>query len=139
MNSRPAIAARSLAVWFIIMACETVHGIIRIQWLQPRLGDLRARQVCLFTGAAIILAVTVVFIRWMRVETVRQKLAVGLFWVVLTFGFEIGMGVLQGFSAERIFSDYDLARGGLMGFGLLFMAFVPWLAARLRGEKTARK
>jgi len=30
--------------------------------------------------------------------------------------------------------DYDISRGGLMGFGLLFMIFAPWLAAKLRSE-----
>jgi hypothetical protein len=41
-------------------------------------------------------------------------------------------------SWQRILSDYDLANGGLMGFGLLFMLFAPLIAAKIR-KTAARK
>jgi hypothetical protein len=32
-----------------------------------------------------------------------------------------------------MFENYDLAGGGLMGFGLLFLLCAAWLAAKARG------
>jgi hypothetical protein len=53
--------------------------------------------------------------------------------------FEVGLGRLAlGLPWDRITEDYDPARGGFLGFGLLFMAVSPILAARVRGEKPPR-
>ena len=50
--------------------------------------------------------------------------------------FEFGLGhFVMNYSRERMLEDYDLSRGGLMAFGLLFMFFAPWLAAKLRDKK----
>jgi hypothetical protein len=59
--------------------------------------------------------------------------------VVLTVVFEIGLGrLVLSLPWERIAEDYDPARGGFLGLGLLFMAVSPPLAARLRAETTGR-
>ena len=51
---------------------------------------------------------------------------------MLTVLFEIGVGrYALGLSWDRIAEDYDLTRGGLLGFGLLFMAATPTLAMML--------
>ena len=54
----------------------------------------------------------------------------------MTLLFELSLGrFVLGYSWERILSDYNLPKGGLMGFGLLFLLFAPRLAARLRGAR----
>jgi len=79
------------------------------------------------------------FIRWIAARTTLQLLGIGLLWVVLTVSFEIGLGrLVLGLPWDRITEDYDPARGGFLGFGLLFMAVSPILAARVRGEKPPR-
>ena len=66
MDAGGFLILRGVAVWLIIMAVEMVHGIARTLWLAPIVGDFRARQVAVFTGSALILAVAVLFIRWMK-------------------------------------------------------------------------
>lgn len=66
----------------------------------------------------------------MGARTVRSQLAVGATWVALTVAFELGLGVLLGFSRQRMLEDYDPRAGGFMSLGLLFMALSPLLAAR---------
>jgi hypothetical protein len=56
--------------------------------------------------------------------------------VSLTVVFEFSLGRALGSSWDRILSDYDPSRGGLMLFGLAFMLGTPWLAARARGLTT---
>jgi hypothetical protein len=66
------------------------------------------------------------FIRW-------------LMWALLMLLFEFGLGIfVLNYSWERMLEDYDVSRGGLMGFGLLFMVFAPYLAAKLRIKKTGK-
>ena len=126
---------RALAVWALLMAAETVHGIARTLVLQPIVGDRRARQIAVFSGSLLILAIVTLTIRWLGVRQSRARLlAIGVLWVVLTATFEIGLGrIVAGYSWSRLASDYDLRQGGLLPFGLVVMALSPWLAARLRG------
>ena len=105
-------------------------------FLEPRLGDLLARQVSVFTGCVLIFAIAYLFIRWIGVRGFRALMIIGALWVVFTAIFEIGLGRVLGYTSDRIVKDYDIGRGGLMGFGLLFMLFAPYLATRLRGNQS---
>ena len=126
--------SRTLLLWCAIIAAESVHGTLRELLLAPRIGSLPARQVAVFTGTAIIFAITFAGIRWLGPRTRRACLAVGASWVALTVAFEVALGRLGfGYGWSRILEDYDPTRGGLMAFGLLAMGFTPLVAARLRG------
>ncbi len=130
---------KSLIVWLVIMVAETLHGILRTLFLAPFIGDFRARQITVLSGALIILAVTCLFVRWLRAENKAQLLGIGLLWVMLTVSFEIALGRLLHFSWDRILSDYNLPKGGLLSLGLLIMALAPLIAARWRGLKPDRQ
>lgn len=126
---------RGLIVWFLIILAESVHGVLRTMLLEPLIGDLAARQIGVVIGTAMILAITFMFVRWLKANSGRQFLLIGLMWVVLTVGFEILLGrYVMSLSWERIWSDYDVANGGLMLFGLLAMLFAPWIMAKLADE-----
>jgi hypothetical protein len=115
------------------MAAESVHGTLRRLFLETGLGDLRARQVSVFTGMLLIFVIAILTVRWMRLETIGQLFLVGALWVALTavFEFVLGLAVLD-YGMERMTQDLDPSRGGLMAFGLLFMLFAPLVAARIR-------
>lgn len=124
---------RVFLVWLLIIFVETVHGTLRQVFIAPAIGDFRARQIAVFTGIVLIFAVACFFIGWIRAENAKRLLAVGLMWAGLTLIFEFGLGFFVfGFSSERMLEDYDVSRGGLMIFGILFMIFAPLLAAKLR-------
>jgi hypothetical protein len=127
---------RAAVVWLLLMAAEIVHGILRTLWLAPVVGDFRARQIAVFSGSLLILLIVSVTIRWMRPSTPRLLISIGLLWVVLTVGFEIGFGrFILGYSWNRLASDYNLREGGLLPIGLLVMALSPWLAMRIRPRR----
>lgn len=130
---------RILGAWCLLMLVESVHGTLRELLLAPRLGSLPARQLTVFTGAALILLVTVALARWLGPATRRSCLATGLAWVLLTVAFEIALGrLVLGLGWSRILEDYDPTRGGLMLLGLAIMAFAPLLAACWRGTLRTR-
>jgi hypothetical protein len=125
---------RGLAVWFVIILAETLHGVARTILLEPQVGDLRARQITTFTGAAIILTIALIFIRWIRARSVAQLIGVGLLWLGLTVLFELLLGrYVLGYSWDRLAADYRPREGGLMPIGLLILTLAPLLAAKLRG------
>src|SRR6188474_1385773 len=123
---------RTFAVWLLLLFVESVHGVFRRLVLERWIGDFSARQISVFTGAALILIVSYLLIDWIRPRTARQLTLIGVMWVILTFAFEVGVGRLVGYSWQRIFSDFNLARGGLLAIGLLVMGVAPRIAASLR-------
>ncbi len=128
---------RAFLVWLVIIGSETIHGTLRNLFLAPRVGDFHARQIGALTGSLLIFVIAFLFVRWIAAPSTKSLVIVGLFWMVLTLIFEIVLGrFVFGLSWERLISDYDVSRGGLMWFGLLFMAAAPLLAAKLRGMKT---
>lgn len=127
---------RALILWLAIIAAETVHGIARMMFLVPVVGDLPARQIGVFVGTAIVLLIAFLGSRWLGCRSAGEAFAAGGLWVALTLAFEVGLGrFVLDLPWDRLMADFDLARGGLLGFGLAAMAAAPWLAARMRGER----
>jgi hypothetical protein len=123
---------RAIAIWLLIIVAESIHGTIRQLFITPALGDLFSRQIGVFIGSALILFISWLTAQWLCARTQKEQFRVGAFWVVLMIIFEIGLGISLGYSPDRLLSDYNLAQGGLMGFGLVFMFFAPLLGAKLR-------
>lgn len=125
---------KAFLIWCLIILAETFHGIARTLFLQPLVGDFRARQIAVLTGSAIILTMGLACSRWLGEHKPRRLLATGLFWVALTLVFEIGLGRWAlGYSWARLAADYNLLEGGLLGLGMILLALTPLLAAKIRG------
>ena len=129
---------RAFLVWLVIVVAESIHGTLRQIFLAPFVGDFPARRIAFFVGMLLIFLIAYFCIRWIRATTTKRLLIVGLMWAILTVLFEFGLGIyILNYSRERMMEDYDVSRGGLMAFGIVFMVFAPYLAAKLRGMKTS--
>lgn len=124
---------KALLTWLLIVIAESIHGTIRQLFIAPAIGDLPARQLGVVIGSAIIFVIAWASIRWINAKSFAEQFRVGLLWVILIVIFEFSLGTLLGYSRERMLSDYNMAKGGFMGLGLLFMLFAPALAAKSRG------
>ena len=128
---------RALAVLLVIIFAESVHGTLRQLFLTPLVGDFTARRISFFFAVLLIFLITYLFIRWISAPNVKSLFAIGLMWMILMTLFEFGLGhFVMNYSWEQMLVDYDVSRGGLMGFGLIFMIFAPWLAAKLRSKRS---
>jgi hypothetical protein len=123
---------RASLTWMLIILVETLHGMARVIFIAPVLGDLRARQLGVFVGCVLIFAIAWLTARWMGARTRRTQWLVGAYWVALTLGFELALGRAVGASWDRILEDYNPARGGFMIVGMAFLFLAPLLAARWR-------
>lgn len=129
---------RTIVVWFVLMGAETVHGIFRRLLLEPAVGDFRARQISVFTGSLLILAIAYLFVPWLRARSTKPLLLIVVVWLALTVTFEVLLGRLMHLSWQRILSDYNLPDGGFMPIGLLILLLAPLIAARLRGRNSTK-
>jgi hypothetical protein len=133
------LLGRSVVVWCVLAFAETIHGVLRGLLVTPALGDQRARQLGVLVGAVIILAIAWLLIGWVGARATSQLFAVGGVWLVLMLAFEVGLGRGLGFSWERIWSDYDPTRGGLMILGMAVLFLSPLLAARTRAWRNTHE
>ena len=124
---------RGVLVWCIFMALETVHGILRAIFLVPRVGLRSSNLIGWPIAAVIVFGVTLLTSRWIGIGETKALLILGALWALLTFLFEVSIGVLQGMSASQIINDINPLAGGLMIYSLLVAFLSPCLAARLRG------
>ena len=127
------VALRALGAWLILIGVEFVHGALRTLFLAPRIGDFQARQVGVFIGSLLIVAVACLTVRWIGAERTGSLIRVGLLWLALTVAFELGFGhYVFGRSWVSMGSDYNVLEGGLLPFGFVILALSPLIAARLR-------
>lgn len=124
---------RGLAVWGLIVAAETLQGVLRQLWLVSWLGELPARQLGVVSGALLILLLTWATRRWLRLRTPAQQLQAGALWLLLMLLFEFGLGTLLGYPPELLLADYDPRAGGYLGLGMLVLLLAPWLLGRCGG------
>lgn len=137
-------AWRAFVVWAAVILAESVLGGLREALLRPHMGDMPARRVGLFVSLVMIFAITLAAARWLNgpVDAARRgrTLAwIGLGWAGATVAFEVALGLALGYSMDRITSDYNLARGGLMPLGLVFLACCPLLAWKLLNRRSPTK
>jgi hypothetical protein len=129
------ILLRSLAVWLILIAAEIIHGILRGIFLVPRVGEFRSSQIGVFTGSLIILVIALALVRWIGATRSSVLLGIGGLWLVLTLAFEFLFGhFIAGASWERLLADYNILNGGLLPFGMIVLALLPWIAGKIRGK-----
>jgi hypothetical protein len=127
------VILRGFIVWLFIVFAEIIHGVIRGVFFVPVVGDLRSRQIGVFTGSIIILFIAVMSIRWIGATKVSQLLVIGILWLFLMLGFEVAFGrFVMGLSMERIAVDYNMAQGGLLTIGMLVLTAAPLIAAKIR-------
>jgi len=129
-----ALVGKAVVVWVLIAIAEVVHGILRVRFLNRRVGDRRARQIAVFTGSGLILIIAWALVPWINPGTVGQCYWIGLLWFVLMMVFEIGFGrfVFRA-SWKRLLSDFDFRQGGLLSIGMGILFFAPLIAAKIHG------
>jgi hypothetical protein len=128
------MVAKAAIVCVVIALVETLHGILRVRFLNSRLGDHRARQISVFTGSAMILLIGWFTIPWIGPSSLWESLAVGALWLILMLTFDLGLGRLYfGFSWRRLAMDFDVRQGGFLGFGMTVLFLTPLIIATIRG------
>jgi hypothetical protein len=132
------LLARSLGMWFVLLAAMMGNGILRVGVLQPRFGEDLARQLACLSGAGIVLALSAPFVRRLRNPSSAQLLSIGALWLVLTLAFEFSFGrYVSGLSWRTLLADYDLSQGRLWPLLLLTTLLAPWLVGHARAGKRA--
>jgi hypothetical protein len=129
-----SVAARALAVWFVMLLVASANGALREAVLIPELGDTAGRAISTLMLTALIVLLTWVTIRWIDPQSAREGGMIGAFWVALTLAFEfLGGRYLFGKSWSELTEDYNLLQGRIWILVLFTTGLAPRLCAAIRG------
>ncbi|HMN75277.1 MAG TPA: hypothetical protein PKC97_04370 [Burkholderiaceae bacterium] len=128
-----ATLVRAFIAWLLILGLAIGNGVLREAVLVPALG---ARPGLMLSGAilsACVLAVALLFAPRLGAVSRRRGLAIGIFWLVLTLGFEFGFGRAVAHKTwAQLLEAYTFRDGNLWPLVLLVIVFAPLFAAWLR-------
>lgn len=129
------IYIRAFSIWVLIALLEVVHGIVRAKVIAPKTGDLRSRQIGVFTGSLIFFVITMMSFEWMGIKTASEALTIGGIWLfcMLIFEFSVGYFVFH-FSLKFLLNDFNVMKGRLLAFGMLFLALSPYIVGKIRAD-----
>ncbi len=103
---------RIVAIWLLLAGLAIANGALREIVLVPAVGSYPAHCLSTLLLVVLVLAVSGVSLRFLRIETPDSAWRVGAIWLLLTLGFEFLAGhFLFGNPWSKIFHDYNLAAG----------------------------
>lgn len=128
------IWAKAIAVFVLIAIAETLHGMLRMKYLNRPLGDRRARQLGVLTGSLLIVLISWFLVPWIGPRTVADTFLIGGLWLVLMLSFDIGLGrYVFHASWSRILREFDPRQGGFLALGMLVLFLAPFVVAKVLG------
>lgn len=133
-----SLALKSVLAWVVLLAVMIVNGMSRVLILQPRFGELAARQIASIIGIGIVFLAAWIFVGLLARPTRAQLMAVGIIWLVLTVGFEFSFGrLVAGASWDVLLADYNLLDGRLWPLVLLATVVAPFSCGARRLSRTS--
>lgn len=118
-----------------------VNGSLRDMTYGRQLPELLANQLSCLSGIVLLGIVIYLYVRRWSLNSARQVLYIGLFWMALTVAFEfLFFHYVGGHSWEALLANYDIASGRLWPLVLLWVLIAPYLFYRfLDRQKTSAK
>lgn len=128
-----AMIGKSLAVWIGLLLIAIANGTFRVAVLEARLEEQAAHVISAAMLCVLILLLTLATIGWIGPQSRADAVVVGVLWLTLTIGFELGFGH---FIADRpwpeLLYDYNVLKGRVTALVLGTTAAAPYLAALFR-------
>lgn len=129
----------ALGIWLLFAVAAPLNGGLRDFVLSPLLGEGVALPLSGLLLATIIGGLTYVLLSRIGTIAVGDAWRIGGVWLVLTLGFEFGMGLLlldQSFA--EILEVFRVSEGNLYLLVLMTVAIAPRLTLALRKSEDGR-
>jgi hypothetical protein len=121
-----------LAAWLLMLIVAIANGAARDLVYGQSISELAAHQLSSLTGILLLGAVIFAFVRFGPIVSERQAVTAGLLWLALTVAFEfLFFHFIGGHSWAELLANYNVLKGRLWPFVLLWVGLAPWLFFRL--------
>jgi hypothetical protein len=121
-------------VWLGVAVVAVAGGILRVLFLESRLGAYAANVVETLGLVVLLAGMIWLAVPWLVPALGKQDLKrLGLYWFVVTVAFEFCFGhYVDGASWSALLSNYDITAGRLWILVLVTMGFGPVLVGWLK-------
>ncbi|MGL5512785.1 MAG: hypothetical protein ACRDBM_06040 [Sporomusa sp.] len=123
----PVIAAT--IAWGILVILAIINGGIREEFMSVHVGEQVGHIISSIILYSVVLLVAYIFVNRVGIEyKPNAMLATGLYWFILTIGFEFIFGhYVAGHSWERLLADYNILNGRIWILVLITVLCAPRL------------
>ena len=123
---------KAFGIWFLILVCAALNGVLRELVLLPALGTPVAFVTSGLLLSGVVVTVSLVLVPRIGRLGTAQAMYVGVFWLALTLAFEFGFGrFVQHRSWAELLHAYTFEDGNIWPVVLLMTLFSPLIAVRL--------
>lgn len=116
--------------WLPMPLIAIFNGALREAGYKTALGDLAAHQLSTLLLILLLFVYGYLIRSRLPLATQGDALTGGLLWMLMTIGFEFGMGLFTGVPMSELLANYNLAEGRVWIAIPLFMWALPSLLRR---------
>ncbi len=121
--------------WFPMILIAVMNGAARDLWYKKLTGELAAHQLSTIS-LIILLGIYIWYVAGRFPFTnSREAIITGFTWLVLTLGFEFGLGFYRGASWSKMLADYDILKGRIWVLVPIWTVIAPYLFYSIRYKK----
>jgi hypothetical protein len=126
--------------WLPLVLIAIVNGTLRQLLFQQSLGELHAHQLSTATGIALFAVYIWWVIRRWNPASITETVTIGALWVLLTIGFEFGMGhFILNRDWSVLLHDYNIFEGRVWVLVLIWVGIAPTLVFMLRRNRSGAR
>ena len=119
--------------WIGLVGIAIFNGVLRENGYRQFMSELTAHQLSTIIGLALFGVYIWILTRNWRIESSGQAFAIGAIWLGLTVVFEFIFGhYVIGHPWGRLFHDYNLLKGRVWIFVLIWTAIAPYTFYKLQ-------
>jgi len=118
-----------------MLIIAVLNGTARDLWYKEYTGELLGHQISTISLLILFKFYIALVIKKLPPKSAQQAMAVGLLWLLLTLIFEFGFGRIRGNSWTSLWSDYNIFKGRLWIFILIWTTVAPYLFFKITTSK----
>jgi hypothetical protein len=119
--------------YVFVAASETLNGIFRTIYINKRLGIQNAKRVSMLSALTLCLLISYWYVPIIGISSDAGLVALGISLSLFMILFDVVLGrFVMKASWATIADEFNLAKGNLLGIGMVVMALCPLLAAKLQ-------
>ncbi len=127
---------RALCVGVALAGAETLHGIVRMKFLAPRVGKARAVKIAIVSGSLIAFGVCYALVPMVGLSGTKEHLVLGAALAAFMASFDLALGIfLLRRPWSKALEDFNPAKGNYLVFGLVLLACFPAIVEGLRAGR----
>lgn len=119
--------------WVPMVFIAIANGLFREKFLTKHLNELQAHQLSTVTIIVLFGLYIWMLMRFLKPESARHAMLIGLLWLGYTVLFEFLFGrYVAGHSWSKLFNDYNIVQGRVWIFVLIWITIAPYFSYKLQ-------